>query len=76
MIVNYQAAGRCVDKTGSTLLVENAFARVDRGAGLPNIKRVPYFPPEAKKEIQSYSGASQFVVYILPLLGFLDSRYA
>ncbi len=34
---------------GAALLCENAFARVDRGAGLPHLKRLPYFPQEAAR---------------------------
>lgn len=33
--------------TGAVLMCENAFARVDRGAGLPVLRRLPYFPQEA-----------------------------
>ncbi len=38
------SCGRIAAATGAALLCENAFARVDRGAGLPNLQRVPYFP--------------------------------
>lgn len=34
--------------TGCALVVENAFSRVDRGAGRPDWVRAPYFPNDAK----------------------------
>ena len=37
-------AGRIAAATGAALYCENAFARLDRGAGLPDIQRLPYFP--------------------------------
>ncbi len=37
-------AGRIAAATGSALYCENAFARMDRGAGLPDIQRLPSFP--------------------------------
>lgn len=30
--------------TGASLLCEGAFARVERGCGLPSLTRLPYFP--------------------------------
>jgi hypothetical protein len=36
--------GRIAAATGAALYCENAFARLDRGAGLPNLMRLPYFP--------------------------------
>ena len=30
--------------TGAALLCEGAFARVERGCGLPDLRRLPYFP--------------------------------
>ena len=41
--------------TGAKLICENAFARIDRGAGLPSPQRLPYFPQEAAKELKAYS---------------------
>lgn len=38
------SCGRIAAATGAALLCENAFSRVDRGAGLPNLQRLPYFP--------------------------------
>eukprot|EP00873_Tetraselmis_striata_P046406 jgi/Tetstr1/466670/TSEL_011158.t1 len=40
-------AGKVAAATGAVLMCENAFARVDRGAGLPVLRRLPYFPQEA-----------------------------
>lgn len=40
-------AGRIAAATGAALFCENAFARVDRGAGLPSLQRLPYFPQDA-----------------------------
>eukprot|EP00854_Cymbomonas_tetramitiformis_P003737 gene3737-4676_t len=48
-------AARIAAHTGCALLCENAFARVDRGEGRPNITRLPYFPSDAKKELAKYS---------------------
>ena len=36
--------GRIAAATGAALLCENAFARLDRGAGLPDVQHLPYFP--------------------------------
>ena len=45
-----QAATRAIAAaTGCALLCENAFARIDRGAGAPAFERVPYFPADALK---------------------------
>lgn len=48
------AAGRIASATGAALLCENAFARVDRGAGLPLPARLPYFPQEAAAELRKF----------------------
>lgn len=37
-------AGRVAVITGAALFCENAFARLDRGAGRPDLQRLPYFP--------------------------------
>lgn len=39
-----ELAGRVAAATGAALLCENAFARLDRGAGRPDLRRLPYFP--------------------------------
>ena len=49
------SAGRICTKTGAALLCENAFARVDRGGGLPCPTRLPYFPDVAAAELAEYS---------------------
>jgi thiamine pyrophosphate-dependent acetolactate synthase large subunit-like protein len=49
-----QDAGRVCQKAGCVLLCENAFPRIDRGAGIPAATRVPYFPREAHKEMSKY----------------------
>ncbi|GIL62820.1 hypothetical protein Vafri_16971 [Volvox africanus] len=49
------AAGKIAAATGAVLLCESAFARVDRGAGLPTLRRMPYFPQEAASELARYS---------------------
>ncbi|KAG2443900.1 hypothetical protein HXX76_002240 [Chlamydomonas incerta] len=48
------AAGQVAAATGATLLCEGAFARADRGAGLPALRRLPYFPHEAAAELARY----------------------
>ncbi|EFJ41132.1 hypothetical protein VOLCADRAFT_98943 [Volvox carteri f. nagariensis] len=49
------AAGQIAAATGAVLICEGAFARVDRGAGLPALRRLPYFPQEAASELARYS---------------------
>jgi acetolactate synthase I/II/III large subunit len=41
-------AGRAAAALGATLFCENAFTRLDRGAGLPVPRRLPYFPQDAE----------------------------
>ncbi|GLC46297.1 hypothetical protein PLESTB_000996200 [Pleodorina starrii] len=48
------AAGQIAAATGAVLLCEGAFARADRGAGLPALRRLPYFPQEAAAELARY----------------------
>jgi acetolactate synthase-1/2/3 large subunit len=48
-------AGRISAVTGAALLCEGAFARVERGCGMPSLQRLPYFPQEAQKELSRYS---------------------
>ena len=40
--------------TGADVVCENAFARVDRGGSLPHLTRLPYFPKDAAKKLESY----------------------
>lgn len=46
--------GRIAAATGATLYSENAFARLDRGAGLPAIQRLPYFPQDAARTLSEF----------------------
>ncbi len=46
-------AGLIAAACGAVLLCENAFARIDRGAGLPHVNRLPYLPQEAAKYVQT-----------------------
>jgi acetolactate synthase-1/2/3 large subunit len=39
---------------GAPLLCANNFARADRGAGVPPLTRLPYFPKDAAKALSSY----------------------
>ena len=49
-----ETAGLIADTTGCDIICDNAFARVDRGAGLPNVIRLPYFPADALAEMQRH----------------------
>jgi len=49
-----QNLGRCAAATGATMLMENAFARADRGADLPSVARIPYFPRDAKRALDRF----------------------
>ena len=42
-----QLAGRIASAVGATLFCENSFSRLDRGAGLPAVQRLPYFPQDS-----------------------------
>lgn len=63
------AAGRIASVLGAALLCEPLPARTDRGAGLPHVTRLPYFPQEAAAELKKYD-----VVLLLdvrrPVAGF------
>ncbi len=48
------AAAAIAAATGAALLCANNFARVDRGAGVPPVMRLPYFPKDAAKALSSY----------------------
>jgi acetolactate synthase-1/2/3 large subunit len=50
----FSAAGRIAASLGATLLCEALPARIDRGHGLPNGTRLPYFPQEAAAELAKY----------------------
>jgi len=47
-------AGRIRARTGCDLLVENFPARVECGAGLPPVTRIPYFPEPALALLSAY----------------------
>ncbi len=48
------AAGRIAASTGCRLICETFFARLEHGAGLPAIERLPYFPDQALKMLSTY----------------------
>ena len=50
-------------------MCENAFARVDRGAGRPAVARCAYFPADAKKQLGGYT-AIVFVGCRVPVAMF------
>ena len=52
---NIVLAGEIASTTGAVLLAENSFARIDRGSGMPEVVRVPYFPQEASKFFTKFS---------------------
>jgi acetolactate synthase-1/2/3 large subunit len=45
------AASRIANATGARLLAENAPARQERGAGIPNVERLPYFGEMAAAQL-------------------------
>jgi acetolactate synthase-1/2/3 large subunit len=45
-------AGKVAAATGATLYCEPFPARMDRGAGLPEVTRLPYFPEEVLKRLE------------------------
>lgn len=46
--------GKIAAATGATIFSENAFARLDRGRGLPDVSRLPYFPQDAVAALAQY----------------------
>ena len=54
------ACGAIAAATGCDLVVENAFARVDRGGDRPQFTRVPYFP----KDALTYLAKFETVVFV------------
>eukprot|EP00878_Enallax_costatus_P032061 GHUV01035155.1.p1 GENE.GHUV01035155.1~~GHUV01035155.1.p1 ORF type:complete len:567 (+),score=154.25 GHUV01035155.1:681-2381(+) len=64
-----QRAGRIASALGAKLLCEPLPGRIDRGAGMPQVTRIPYFPQEAAIELRKYE-----VVLLLdvrrPVAGF------
>lgn len=47
--------GQIASKLGAPIFCENAFARLDRGEGMPNLQRLPYFPDDALNTLNQYS---------------------
>ncbi|MFW6428498.1 MAG: acetolactate synthase large subunit [Desulfosalsimonas sp.] len=48
------AAGRIAQKTGAMLLSHTFETRFTRGAGVPLVRRMPYFPEAAQKRLAPY----------------------
>jgi acetolactate synthase-1/2/3 large subunit len=46
--------GKIAAATGADIYSENAFARLDRGRGLPDVSRLPYFPKDAVAALAKY----------------------
>jgi acetolactate synthase-1/2/3 large subunit len=51
-----RAAGRVAAETGCALFAETFPARVERGRGLPPLRRLPYFPEDATAALAPASG--------------------
>lgn len=49
-----QSIGRIAVASGCALYCENSFARLDRGTGLPNLTRLPYFPQDAQAALSKF----------------------
>ncbi len=49
-----EAAARIAKKTGAVVMSQTFDARFERGAGLPLVKRLPYFPERARKRLSRY----------------------
>ena len=47
--------GKIAGKIRAPVYCENAFARLDRGAGRPTLRRLPYFPDDAMRTLNRYS---------------------
>ncbi|KJS32827.1 MAG: decarboxylase [Desulfatitalea sp. BRH_c12] len=50
-----QAAARIAQKSGAVVMSHTFDARMARGAGLPEFKRLPYFPERAQKRLSGYA---------------------
>ena len=48
-----RAAARIAAATGCALIHETFFARIERGAGLPAVERLPYFPEQGAERLRS-----------------------
>jgi acetolactate synthase-1/2/3 large subunit len=49
-----KAAARIVAKAGCNLIAETFPSRVERGAGMPSIDRLPYFPEQALETLKPF----------------------
>jgi len=47
--------GKIASKLGAPIFCENAFARLDRGEGMPDLQRLPYFPDDALNALSRFS---------------------
>lgn len=73
--------GKIAVATGADLICENAFARLDRGSGMPNVQRLPYFPNVTNINSKFTDSAALIVVLALvyvkaTLLVVASSAYA
>ena len=50
-----RAASRIAQSSGCTLLSETFISRVERGAGIPAVARIPYFPEQASDLLERFS---------------------
>ncbi len=50
-----RAAGRIAQSSGCTLLSETFISRVERGAGIPAVAKIPYFPEQASDLLERFS---------------------
>ena len=50
-----RAAGRIAARTGCRLLSETFVARAERGAGLPAIAKLPYFPEQIRETLAAFA---------------------
>jgi len=48
-------AGRIAAPTGAALFCDTFFARMERGGGLPTVRKLPYFPDQALELMRRYS---------------------
>ncbi len=48
------AAARIAQKSGAVIMSQTFDARFTRGAGLPAVKRLPYFPERARKRLSGF----------------------
>ena len=52
--IGLKAAGRIAKKTGAVVMSQTFDGRFERGAGLPAVKRLPYFPERARKRLSRF----------------------